>query len=209
MYNATVDDKQKRILPVLLLALYLIEFCVLAIRPYDRTVWITENIPIIFIVMFLVVTYRWFQFSNLAYLLMSALIFLHTIGGHYSFERVPFGWVTNLIGAHRNHFDRVAHFTVGFYGFGIAEFIEQKQLSRSRWLTGLFAVFAICTVALGYEIFEWRYAVSADPAAGIAVLGSQGDPWDAQEDMLADALGAITATVLYFVLHRSSARSKN
>jgi putative membrane protein len=53
-------------------------------------------------------------------------------------------------------------------------------------------------VALGYEIFEWRYAVSANPAAGIAVLGSQGDPWDAQKDMLADTLGAIFATLLYF-----------
>jgi putative membrane protein len=197
-----VDDKQKRILPVLLLALYLTEFCVLAIRPYDRTVWIAENAPIVLIVLFLVVTYRWFQFSNPAYLLMSALVLLHTIGGHYSFERVPFGWVTNLIGAHRNHFDRVAHFTVGFYAFAVAEFVERRQLSRSRWLTGLFAVFATCTVALGYEIFEWRYAVSADPAAGIAVLGSQGDPWDAQEDMLSDALGAITATALYFVLRR-------
>ena len=57
---------------------------------------------------------------------------------------------------------------------------------------------AIGTVAIGYEIFEWRYAVSADPTAGIAVLGSQGDPWDAQEDMLADTLGAIGATFVYF-----------
>lgn len=74
----------------------------------------------------------------------------------------------------------------------LVEFIEQKQLSRSRWLTGLFAVFAVCAVALGYEIFKWRYAV----------LGSHGDPWDAQEDMLCDALGGIVATGLYFTLRR-------
>jgi len=135
---------------------------------------------------------------------MSALVFLHTIGGHYTFERVPFDLVTNLIGAHRNHFDRVAHFSVGFYAYAVAEFIERRQLSRSHWLTCLFAVFAICTVALGYEIFEWIYAVNADPAAGIAVLGSQGDPWDAQGDMLADTLGAITAVLLYFARHRSA-----
>jgi putative membrane protein len=192
------------VLPIILLALYLGHFSVLAIRPYDRSVWIVENIPIVLIVAFLVVTYRWFQFSDLAYLLMSALVFLHTIGGHYTFERVPFGWATNLIGAQRNHFDRVAHFTVGFYAFAIAEFVERRQLSRSRWLTGLFAVFAICTVALGYEIFEWRYAVTADPAAGIAVLGSQGDIWDAQKDMLADTFGAVVAILLYF-LRRPSA----
>jgi putative membrane protein len=191
-------------IPAILLALYLVEFTLLAIHPYDRGVWIAENIPIVLIVLFLVVTYRRFQFSNLAYVLMSALPFLHTIGGHYSFERVPFDYVTHFIGAQRNHYDRLAHFTVGFYAFAIAEFTERKQLSRSRWLTGLFAIFAICTVALGYEIFEWLYAVSADPAAGIAVLGSQGDPWDAQKDMFADTLGAIVATILYFVLRREA-----
>ena len=188
--------------PVVLLILYLIEFSLLAIHPYDRGVWIAENLPIVGIVGFLVITYRRFQFSNLAYGLMSVLVFLHTLGGHYSFERVPFDAITRLFGAHRNHFDRVAHFTVGFYAFAIAEFIERRQLSRSRWLTGLFAVFAIGTLALGYEVFEWRYAVRADPAAGIAVLGSQGDPWDAQKDMLCDTLGAISATLLYFSRER-------
>lgn len=194
----------KRSLPLLLLLVYVVEFIVLAIHPYDRGVWIAENAPIVMIVTFLVITYRWFQFSNFAYLLMSALVFLHTIGGHYSFERVPFDYVTNFIGAQRNHFDRVAHFTVGFYAFAIAEFIERRQLSRSRWLTGMFAVFAIGTLALGYEVFEWRYALHADPAAGIAVLGSQGDPWDAQKDMLSDTLGAICATLLYFARPLSS-----
>ena len=163
-------------LPMFLLLVYLVEFSVLAIRPYSRNVWIVENAPIVLIVAFLVITHRWFRFSNLAYLLMSALIFLHTIGGHYTFERVPFNCVTKLIGAQRNHYDRLAHFTVGFYAYAVAEFIERRQLSRARWLTGLFAVFAIGTVALGYEVFEWLYAVKADPAAGIAVLGSQGDP---------------------------------
>lgn len=189
-------------LPLILLGLYLVEFTILAVRPFDRGVWVAENAPIAMIVAFLIVTYRRFQFSNLAYLLMSALVFLHTIGGHYSFERVPFDYVTNLIGAQRNHYDRIAHFTVGFYAFAIAEFIERRELSRSFWLTGLFAVFAIATVALGYEIFEWVYAVKADPAAGIAVLGSQGDPWDAQKDMLADTLGAVAAVLLYFARQR-------
>ena len=195
-------SRRPPVLPLVLLGLYLVEFFLLAIRPYDRRVWMAENLPVVLLVVFLVVTHRWFSFSNPAYLLMSVFIFLHTMGGHYTFERVPFGWVTNLIGAERNHFDRMAHFSVGFYAFAIAEFVEAKQLSRSRWLTGLFAVFAIGIVALGYEILEWRYAVTADPAAGLAVLGSQGDLWDAQKDMLADTLGAVCATVFYFLTRR-------
>jgi putative membrane protein len=42
------------------------------------------------------------------------------------------------------------------------------------------------------------YAANSDPLAGAAYLGSQGDIWDAQKDMLSDTLGAIVATVLFF-----------
>ena len=43
--------------------------------------------------------------------------FDHTIGGYHTFERVPFGWVTRTFGFERNHYDRIAHFSVGFYAF--------------------------------------------------------------------------------------------
>ena len=52
----------------------------------------------------------------------------------------------------------------------------------------LFPLSIIITVAGSYESFKWIYAVSADATAGAAVPGSQGDPWDAQKDMLADTL---------------------
>ncbi len=59
-------------------------------------------------------------------------------------------------------------------------------------------MFAIVTVAAGYEIIEWIYAALSDPEAGAAFLGSQGDIWDAQKDMLADGLGSIVAVLLFW-----------
>ena len=143
-----------------------------------------------------------FAFSNTAYVLMSVLIYLHTIGGHFTFERVPFGFVTNLFGFTRNHYDRVAHFSVGFYAYGIAELLLKKKWVSSKLILFLFPVFSIFAVASIYEIIEWLYAVFSDPDAGSAFLGSQGDIWDAQKDMLADGLGAIIATVLFFVINK-------
>mgnify|MGYP003342139538 CR=1 FL=1 len=140
-----------------------------------------------------------FVFSPLAYVLMSVLLFLHTIGGHYTFERVPFGFVTELFGFHRNHFDRLAHFSVGFYAYAIAEALEKTNAVRSRVVLFLFPIFAIGFVAMGYELIEWWYAELAGGSSGAAFLGSQGDIWDAQKDMLADTLGAVSATLLYFV----------
>jgi putative membrane protein len=187
-------------LPHFLLAAYIVHFSVLAINPYSRDVWFAENLPMVIIVLALVSTYRRFAFSNTSYLMMSALIFLHTIGGHYTFERVPFGFITDLFGFTRNHYDRIAHFSVGFYAYPIAEFIFRKGYTRAKGLLAFTGITAIFTVAAVYEIIEWWYAASADPEAGLAFLGSQGDIWDAQKDMLSDGLGSVCAAV-FFLLH--------
>jgi len=192
------NNSVKSKLPIIILIIYLIEFSILAINPYSRDVWIAENIPIVIIVGVLVFSYKYFKFSNTAYLFMSVLIFMHTIGGYYTFERVPFDYITDLFGFERNHYDRIAHFSVGFYGYAIAELLYKKKLASSKVVIVLFAVFAIFTVASVYEIIEWLYAATSDPKAGLAFLGSQGDIWDAQKDMLADGLGSIFATVIFW-----------
>jgi putative membrane protein len=190
-------------LPLFLLILYIIVFIILAISPYNREVWFAENLPIMLIVIILAALYfRGYKFSNLAYVLMSFLIFIHTIGGHYTFERVPFGFITDLFGFERNHYDRIGHFTVGFYAFAVMEFLVRYKVAKNRLAAFCFALFSIMALAAAYEIFEWGFAMVADPEAGISVLGSQGDVWDAQKDMLLDTLGAILSLGLFFVLEK-------
>jgi len=193
--------------PLMLLALYGLVFTVCAISPYDRAVWWAENIPVLVIVLSLVLITRGNRFSNTSYVLMTFFIVLHTIGGHYTFERVPFDAVSQLFGFERNHYDRVAHFSVGLYAYPIAEVLMVKRLVHTRWIIALFPVFAIAAVAGAYEIIEWQYALNSDPAAGIAVLGSQGDVWDAQKDILSDTLGAVLVMTLFFIQHRDELKT--
>ena len=189
--------------PKLLLAAYLLLFAVCAIHPAERGTWVAENLPIVAIAGILVVLYvRGIRFSNLAYALMSVLLFMHTIGGYYTFEKVPFAWFNNLLGYKRNMYDRVAHFSVGFYAYAIIELTDRLGNIRSRVISYLFPLFAIATVAMAYELIEWVYAVQAGGEAGAAFLGSQGDIWDAQKDMLADTSGAIVALLLYALFSR-------
>ncbi len=188
--------------PYLLLGVYGLVFTVCAIGPYDRAVWWAENIPVLLVVGAILALSRIHRFSNSSYALMAVFILLHTIGGHYTFERVPFDWFSELFGFERNHYDRIAHFSVGFYAYPLAEWMVTRRLVRTGWIVALFPLFAIIAVAGVYEIFEWQYAVSADASAGIAVLGSQGDIWDAQKDILADTLGALSVIALYFLQHR-------
>jgi putative membrane protein len=186
--------------PVILFVIYLIVFAICAISPYDRGVWWAENLPIMILVVTLIIIHFYQKFSALSYFLMACLVILHTIGGHYTFERVPFGFVTDLFGFERNHYDRVAHFSVGFYAFPIAELLLRRRLVNSRWILFLFPIFTIFTVAGIYEIFEWLYALSAESDKGTAVLGSQGDMWDAQKDILADGLGSLFSMALFAVV---------
>jgi putative membrane protein len=199
----TSQHKQGRLGLGLFLFGYFILFAVCAIDPYDRAVWWAENIPILILVFLIAVTSKYHQFSTLSIFFMSFLVVFHTIGGHFTFERVPFSFVTESFGFERNHYDRIAHFSVGFFALPIAELLLDKRLVSSRVILFLFPVFTVFTVAGVYELFEWQYAIAADPSAGIAVLGSQGDIWDAQKDILADGLGAIFAVTVFFVLRKS------
>jgi putative membrane protein len=194
-----MDNPRSHRTAALLLAGYLVLFAVCAIAPYDRRTWWAENIPILALAAAVVILFfRGVRLSAASYVLMSVLLYLHTIGGYYTFERVPFGFVTDLFGFERNHYDRLAHFTVGFYAYPIAELLERRRAVSSRAVLFLFPVFTIAFVAMSYELIEWGYAVVEGGSSGAAFLGSQGDIWDAQKDMLADTLGALAAMALYF-----------
>lgn len=192
-----------------LLGIYAILFLALAIHPVDRKTWFVENLTVWIILGSILILYaRKVRFSNLAYAFMFVLIYLHTIGGHYTFALVPFDWVTDFFGFTRNHFDRMAHFTVGFYAFAIAEWLYVKKLVKTKFLLFTYPIFVIATIAMTYELVEWIYAAKATVADAMAYLGSQGDIWDAQKDMLSDTLGAIFATIVFFFRYQLWGRSK-
>lgn len=192
----------------ILVAIYAVLFTVLAFNPVERGTWFAENLTVWIILGIILILYACkIRFSKTAYALAFVLIYLHTIGGHYTFALVPFDYVTNAFDFKRNHFDRVAHFSVGFYAFAIAEWLYAKKLVGNRFMLFTYPILFIATVAMSYEIIEWIFAANAAPEAGLAYLGSQGDIWDAQKDMLADTLGAICTTVLFFVTRRPKIRN--
>ncbi|AUI88186.1 hypothetical protein BS333_17665 [Vibrio azureus] len=179
----------------LLTLLYTFIFLFSVVEPSSFAVWLAEIIPALAILTIIWVISLRFTFSKTAYILMFIWLCLHTIGAKYTFANVPFDWFNQLIGSERNNFDRVAHFSIGLYAYPIAEYlIRQKKLSMT--FSTLFALFAIMSLAASYEIIEWWYAALAGGDEGIAFLGSQGDVWDAQKDMLCDTLGAVTALLL-------------
>ena len=132
-----------------LLAAYAVLFTVLAFHPVDRQTWFVENLTVWLILAVLLGLYaRGVRFSDRAYGFAFVLLYLHTIGGHWTFALVPFDWVTDAFGFHRNHYDRVAHFTVGFYAYLVAEWLHTQRLVGNRFLLFTYPVFMVATVAI-------------------------------------------------------------
>lgn len=187
---------------LILFCLFIGVFIFSTIAPHSWAVWVAEIIPVLIGIACIIIISRHFPFSSTAYALMFVWLLMHTIGAKYTFAEVPFDWFNNLIGSERNQYDRIAHYSIGFYAYPIAEFLYRKHLAGKSVAT-LFGLFAIMSLAAGYEIIEWWYAELAGGEEGIAFLGSQGDIWDAQKDMLCDTLGAITALLLFHYQNRS------
>jgi len=174
-----------------------------AIRPYDMADYLLELATPLGGAVLLIVTARWFRFTPLAYRLMWLEGLVLLVGAHYTHERVPlFDWLREPMGWERNHYDRFAHFAVGFLlAVPFRELIIRGAGVTSARAASVLAVVAVLALAGFYEITEWWIAAAASPDVGAAYLGSQGDIWDAQKDMLADTLGGIVSMLLLTRVH--------
>ena len=186
------------IVPASCLVVFLVVWIALAIAPRYRADWLLENLPTFIAVPTAVLGYRRFRFSNRAYVQATIFLVLHTIGSHYTYSEVPLGeWMRQVLGLARNHYDRIVHLA-----FGLLMLRPVRELGfRSRTAPGRFAVlyFSAAGVAcwgLLYEVVEWLVASVADPAAGTAYLGTQGDVWDAEKDMTLALCGAVVAALV-------------
>jgi len=185
-----------------LLSLWTLALAASAYHSYDLFTWILEVFPAVIGIGLLIATYRRFRLTDLLYV----LIFIHSLilmlGGHYSYARVPLGfWMENIFGFMRNNYDRIGHFAQGFVPAIIARelFRRHKVVRRGAWMVTVIILVCLGISAI-YELFEWRTAVFSGSAAE-AFLGTQGDPWDTQEDMFTAGIGASAALLLLSRVH--------
>ena len=184
---------------------YAILWILLAIHPVDRGDWFLENLLVLATMVVLVSTYSGFQFSNLTYALIGVFLALHAVGAHYTYAKVPAGfWMENLFQLNRNHFDRVIHFGFGLLlVYPVQELLKRAAGVRAPWLPWL-ALATIVAMSSFFEVLEAIIAQVVQPDLGAAYLGTQGDIWDAQRDMIAAMAGGMLATLAISVVARRS-----
>ena len=171
----------------------------------DRFTWFLEILPILVGSVVLLSISSHLQFSLLVCVLMWMHAIVLMVGGHYTYANVPlFNWIRDYFHLARNDYDRLGHFMQGFVPALIARevLLRRGVLQRGPWLN--FIVVCIClAISASYELFEWQAAVWSGSKAD-AFLGTQGDPWDTQEDMAMAIVGAITALLTMQQSHDAS-----
>jgi putative membrane protein len=75
------------------------------------------------------------------------------------------------------------------------EIVMRVSRVQGFWAYLLPLLVVISTSTL-FELLEWGAAVVFGGDLGVAYLGTQGDVWDAQKDMLLATIGAVTTTLL-------------
>lgn len=141
-----------------------------------------------------VATYPRFRFTDLLYVLMLLHAVVLMVGGAYTYARVPLGFaLEHAFGLARNPYDRIGHWMQGAVPALVAREILLRRgfLRRGRMLAFVSLCIAMA-ISAWYELIEWGAALALGQGAD-EFLGTQGDPWDTQEDMAMAMVGACCA----------------
>lgn len=181
---------------IILILLFFAGLIVSAINPHDYFTWILEVFPAILGFIVLAFTYKRFQFTTLTYVMILLHCYVLFIGGHYTYAEVPaFNWIRDALHQSRNNYDKLGHFTQGFVPAMITRelFIRLNVIQKKGWLP--FLIVCVCTtISVLYEFLEWFVSVTSGQS-GDSFLGTQGDIWDTQSDMLFAMIGAICMVI--------------
>ena len=201
---------RKRKLLQILCASYAVIWIIAAIDPLKRSDWLLENLLVFGCVPVLIFTYRRLPLSDASYILIFLFLAMHTVGAHYTYAEVPFGyWLKETLHLERNHFDRIVHFSFGIMAYPIREIFVRVTKARGIWALLLPAAITISFSGF-FEIIEAVIATLVNPELGAAYLGLQGDVWDAQKDMALAVVGAALAVSFgYKPIQRELAVSLN
>lgn len=167
--------------------------------PHD---WLLENYLVFLWVPIIILSARYLKLSNISYTLITMFMCLHVVGSHYTYSEVPFGFtLQDWFGSDRNMYDRLVHFSYGL----LLVYPVREVFMRLAGAKGFWSYFFPIDMTFGfsaiYEIIEWRSAANVPTELGLAFLGSQGDVWDAQKDMLMAGIGAIITMCIVLLIH--------
>lgn len=167
------------------------------VAPFDRTTWLLEVFPVLLAWPLLWRTRQSYPLTTLLYVLILFHAAVLTIGGAYSYARVPLGfWLMDWFALDRNPYDKIGHLMQGFVPVLVArEILLRGAYIRGKRMLQFLLLCIVLAISATYELIEWAAAVMLGQGAD-EFLGTQGYAWDTQADMGFALLGAVLALLL-------------
>ena len=185
-----------------LAGLFVLVWTLLALHPTYRADWALENCLVAPFVLFLAFSARRLPLSRISCVCIFVFLCLHEVGAHYTYAKVPYESLFRaltgrsldaLLGWQRNDFDRIVHFSFGLLmAYPIRGLVIRVAELRGFW--GYYIPLdVVMACSMLFELLEYGTVLLFGGDLGIAYLGAQGDPWDAQKDMAMATFGAVIA----------------
>jgi len=125
---------------------------------------------------------------------------LHSFGARWTYTNMPYDTWTqavfgrslgDVMGWHRNHYDRLVHLMFGVLAVPPFVGIAQRRFGASHSTGIALAIGFVLAAGACYELFEWGLTMIVAPEMADDYNGQQGDNWDAQKDMALAFAGAL------------------
>lgn len=203
-------NKTKIILVILLVVITIIT-CIKPIYPHEQFL---QHAGTLLLVIPLIVDLCRNRMPTTAFVGIVLFTLLHVIGARYIYSYVPYKeWSVDLgivspdfFQDHRNHFDRLVHFSFGVLLFPYFLYICQNWFKQRSFIAILMAWLIIQTGSMIYELFEWLLTVVMTSEEADYYNGQQGDIWDAQKDMALAMLGSSVMAIIYLFIGTFNAK---
>lgn len=175
----------------------------------DATDWWLENILVFIFLIGLFAAQRKFIFSDISLLFIFSFLLLHIYGAKMAYTLNEVGeFLRNSFHLVRNPYDRIVHFSFGFLmAYPFADLLYNKFRVMGFGLVMITNMAILCLATI-FELIEWGVAAFTDKVTGETYVATQGDPWDAQKDIIL----ALVGSVLFITITRTfnkSFESKN
>lgn len=163
----------------------------------DRKDWCIENILVLGFFFGIFFAQRKFIFSDSSLIFLFIFLILHIYGAQGAYTKNQFGeWLRFELHLSRNPYDRIVHFSFGFLlAYPMMDLFRFfAKTSKTLTLSTNMAILCLATI---FELIEWGVAAFTDAATGETYVATQGDPWDAQKDIILALIGSLLFTFIY------------
>jgi putative membrane protein len=180
----------------ILSGLFVIAWVIFFKTAKDATDWWLENILVFIFIISLFAAQKKFIFSDVSLLFIFAFLLLHIYGAKMAYTLNEMGeFLRSSFHLARNPYDRIVHFSFGFLmAYPFIDLLYNKFSVKGFGLVMITNMAILCLATI-FELIEWGVAAFTDKVTGETYVATQGDPWDAQKDIILALVGSLLFTL--------------